>query len=215
MSTALTAWVPLLADLKFCPNPLITSEVLKACRRFCDKTRLWSEALTAINVVAGTTAYALTSTSGDAVAVERAELNGEAIWPTSPQKEDLDSSTWRTDTTSEPTGYYVTEDLYIHLVDTPDTAITGGLTVWAWLKPLLTATTVPDWLWNSHADWIARGARANLLMLENCPWSDFKKAADFYAAFEERLNTVAAKRHLKRSPAQLRDIIRTRENIDF
>jgi hypothetical protein len=215
MSKALTLWIPLLADLKFCPNPLIKSEVLKACREFCEITRIWSEALTAINVVAGTAAYSLASTAGEVVAVERAEISGEAIWPTAASKLDQESSTWRTDTTSESGDYYVNEDRQIVLVTTPDTAITGGLAVWAWLKPLLTATDVKDWLWNDHQDLVAIGARGRLMMLEGCPWSDMQKGAALLQLFETKAGSVASKRDMMRSPARLRDILTARQNIDF
>lgn len=60
------------------------------------------------------------------------------------------------------------------------------------LMPSQAAVTIPDDVFNGHAEDIATGALARLFAIPKKDWSDLKQAAGRRAMFEQRINTVAA-----------------------
>lgn len=223
---SLSKWIYKLGNrLPYCPNPLIRSEVLDTIREFCQRTKLWTEQLTAIDVVSDTARYALSSDNGEVFGVQRAELDEEPLSWTDVETKDRDDDTdWRTDTTDDPTECWYDETTgELVLVLTPsadhDVADDGGLVVWAYLMPALTATEVPDWIYNKYSQEIEEGALARLLDMESVPWTDPAKAQlhkeRFDAMVGPREQSVKTRRHQGRTAARVRDVLRARSNIDF
>lgn len=88
----------------------------------------------------------------------------------------------------------------------PDTAVAGGLTVRAAHKPLRTATSVPDVLFNEYATSIAAGAIAHLVSMPAQPFTApavagphraMFLAAAASAAIKARTGTAAASSRVK------------------
>ena len=150
---------------QLCPNPIIRREIVNTCRDLCDRTMLWTKELAAIDVVAAQAEYQLTTTGAGIMGVDRAAFNGKTIHPTSETALDEDESQagnyneWRTKTQDAPERYFVTIEKKIRLVYIPTTALTAGLKVWAILAPLITAITVPEFLWDNFKDMVSDGAR--------------------------------------------------------
>ncbi len=195
MATNITNWTPKVAPfVPFCPDPVIEEYIIDVLRDFCHFTRLWDDnELTAIDIVDGTHTYTLSSSSGDIVCVDAAEIEDVPIRPVS--MNELTKSYvygrvwshtyWRQLEATRSTMYIVGMTDNIRLVYTPSEDITGGLAVWVSLKPLETATTVEDFLWNEFKDVITQGVVAVLLGIKNRPWSDLKESLlrqDIYEA---------------------------------
>jgi hypothetical protein len=213
MSVNITSWITEVAPgLRFCPNPLIKREVIKTLRDFCKKTKLWYEQLTAIDIVADTAAYALSSSNGDVASVKRAEVGDLAIDPIREDVLDRDYTNWRT-TTGNPFAYFVDVSRNINLVYTPATASTGGLDVWVNLMPTLTATTVEDFLYDDHRDIITLGARARLMAHEDRPWSNAQKAEAYRLQYEAQRDDVRRQSGKMLTPAVTRQTLRSRANV--
>jgi len=213
MSVNITSWITEVAPgLRFCPNPLIKREVIKTLRDFCKKTKLWYEQLTAIDIVADTAAYALSSSNGDVASVKRAEVGDLAIDPIREDVLDRDYTNWRT-TTGNPFAYFVDVSRNINLVYTPATASTGGLDVWVNLMPTLTATTVEDFLYDDHRDIITLGARARLMAHEDRPWSNAQKAEAYRLQYEAQRDFVRRQSGKMLTPAVTRQTLRSRANV--
>lgn len=66
-----------------------------------------------------------------------------------------------------------------------------GLGVWVALKPLLTATTVENFIYEDYMDVISDGARARLFSMINQPWAS-AEAALFYKSRYEAFRDKAA-----------------------
>ncbi len=203
-----------------CPQPVVRSQLLEVCRDFCQRTRLWTEQLTAIDVVSGTARYSLSSDNGEVWGVQRAELDETPLDWTDIEAKDRDETTWRTDTADDPDECWYDETTgELVLVETPsadhDVSDDGGLVVWAYLKPDADATTVPNWIYNNHFNTILEGVKADLFAMEDVPWTDLKRAEFHRSNFENETAGIATKRHQGKTAARVRDVLRRRSNIDF
>lgn len=204
MATNVTDWVKKIAPfVPFCPDPVIEEYIIDVLRDFCHFTRLWDDnELDAINIEADTHTYAITSSAGDIVCVDYAEVDGVPIRPTSLDElnrtgryHPRGNRLWRQYDTTRSTMYITGMTDNIRLVFTPSEAITGGLVVWVCLKPSEGSATVEDFLWNEFKDVITEGVIARLLGIKNRPWSDLQESlvrkelydADRFTAFNLKL----------------------------
>ena len=200
---------------QLCPNPIIRREIVNACRDLCDRTMLWTAKLDSINVVANTAEYQLATSGAEIAGVDRAQFNGKTIYPTSETALDEDDSqdnytTWRAKTTDQPERYYVTFDKKIRLVYTPDAALNSGLDVWVYVIPLISATTVPAFLWENFKDMISDGAKGRLKSIVDMPWTDMQAAANFFNSYEFQMTAAKQKKHQGFQRGKTRSFVRTR-----
>lgn len=123
MSKAISLWqAEVLPDFPKCPTPTIDAAVLKVIRDFCEHSKIWTEQLTMIPLVAYTSEYALTSSNGDIVEITHAEIDNDTISPTSESDLDRTEIGWRDVTASLPERYFMDQDRSIRLVYTPNEA---------------------------------------------------------------------------------------------
>lgn len=197
MSTAITSWLPRIQpQVPGCPNPVIKKYLIDVLRDFCEETQLWeNNQLTAISLVADQADYALSSLSGDIVAIDSAEIDEVPIRPITLFELNSQIQNWRHTTTRRPLSYLQTaSSTNITLVYTPSEALTDGLVVWVSLKPLETATTVEDFLWDEYRDAIANGTVGMLKMVDGMPWSDMQSGMIKYATYEAARDTAKIKK---------------------
>lgn len=206
MAANLTKWTKhVAAFVPLCPDPVIENAALYACRDFCQKTLLWDEnELDAIDIVATDHTYDLTSTDGDIVAVDFARVDGVPIDPVSVNELNRTQRQWRDLTVSRPSRYIVGMIDEIRLVYTPSKDLTGGLEVWVCLKPLETATSVPDFLYRDYQDTITYGTVARLLEIPNMLWSDIKLSAHFGTKYENGRDTAKSKKFTGRTRYEMK-----------
>lgn len=201
MATALSSWeTEILPDIPLVPRPGLENAVRNACIEFCERTLLWTQDLTAIDVEGDTREYSLTEPSGaEIISIDDAKYkqDGEdndqfkTLDPLSENQKNLqDSGSWKYRDSTTPSGYYVLADnpTEILLYNIPTVASTGGLLVKVNLRPSRDCTTVDDFLYKSHFKTIGLGAKADLFARKAQSWHDPNHAASFETKFINACN---------------------------
>jgi hypothetical protein len=130
MATNISSWRSrILRNVSKCPVSIIDETVLDILRDFCEHTKIWTEQLTVIELVAYTSEYALTSANGDIVGITHAEIDNAAILPISERILDDKDSGWRDKTAVTPTHYLMDHDRTIRLVYMPNEDSTAHFTL--------------------------------------------------------------------------------------
>jgi len=186
MATTITAWS---ADLELEIDDLTTTvvedSIRDACIRFCEQTHLWTSELTAIDVDADTQDYTLSiPVTSTLIGVPDDGVYYKEDGEDDDQYAKLDcisdkittrneSHAWKYEEGPRPSEFWVDNiDKDLHLRPIPTEASTGGLLVTVILKPILTATTVPAFLYDDYRREIASGALSNLYKMKHMPWYD-------------------------------------------
>jgi len=183
----------------------IDSAVRSVVREFCTKTLLWVKQLTAINIVASTASYTLTAPSNTAiVTVERIEINGLYVDPTSQDLLDRSPESWRSETSSQPSSYMVDAEKVLCLRETPTENITGGLVVWVAVKPTPTTDTLPDFIYDDWYETILNGVVSYLLRMPNKVWSNANGAEYYDSYYEGSLSSAKSKKYTGKTKLSIR-----------
>jgi len=172
------------AELPGCPAVLFNQHCIQAGRKFCERSRVWRESLTAYNLVSGTKAYTLTPVVGSTTYVARIEAVLEVRWNTAAGVTAGTSGNvqnWRTYGFNPNTSVLTFETA-------PTESITSGLDVKAVLVPDLSATDMADWVLNAYSDPILAGAMHTLKKIPNVAWTD---PAGSQMAYREFVNGVS------------------------
>ena len=177
----------------------IRAEVIRAVVRFCEESLVWkSTEQEALDVVAGQSEYTVPVpaglTSGDVqvVHVNEAFYNGVRLPAITENALKEMYQDWRTQT-GTPRHRTQTEPNSIRLVPIPEAAdaLTNGLTVEATYKPAMTATAIPNFIFNQYGFAIAAGALASLLSMPGRTWFNGELAG--YYAQQYRSAVIAAR----------------------
>lgn len=130
MATNISSWRSrILRNVSKCPVSIIDETVLDILRDFCEHTKIWTEQLPVIELVAYTSEYALTSANGDIVGITHAEIDNTPILPISERILDEKDSGWRDKTAVTPTHYLMDHDRTIRLVYMPNEDSTAHFTL--------------------------------------------------------------------------------------
>jgi hypothetical protein len=183
----------------------IDSAVRTITREFCSKTLLYVKQLTAINIVAGTASYTLTApTDCSIITVERVEVNGLFVSPTSMDLLDRSPDSWRQVESSQPIEYMVDAEKVLMFKEIPDTSYAGGLIVWVAVKPSPTTSTLPDFLFDDWYETILNGAVAYLLRMPNKSWTSIEGSEYFYDFYDGYLSEAKNKKYTGKAKVSIR-----------
>lgn len=203
--TALTDFYDfLLPNLPNVGKELARQALRSALVEFCEKSLVWSYEMPAINVVGGTHTYAVTpDADARAVDVLEAWYNGAQLSPATPADLDVLYTDWRTVGGTGIPKYFTTnvELSSVRLVKTPADSLASGLIITLAQAPTLTATDVPDWLFEDHYMTVSHGAWSRLLRMPRRPWTDKEAAREYEMSFEQgcgQANARKAKAHTRR-----------------
>lgn len=187
MSKALTLWYPEInPDIPNVPIPALEESVRAAAIRFCEKTHLWAVDLDRIDVVADQSEYTLTVDAdlyAELVEVQNVKFKIDAadddqfvtVDPVSEVQADINrSGGWRSYTATSPYQYYIdpVTKTTLNLLPVPEEDSTEGLLVKVVIKPLRSATVLPDFLYNDYREIIGFGAKSSLFRRKGMPWYD-------------------------------------------
>jgi hypothetical protein len=187
MSKSLNLWYPEInPDIPKVPLYALREAVLAAAIRFCEKSHLWMITLDDIDVVADTADYTLTVPAeqyAEIVVVDNVKYRADGeeetafrtVDPIGEVQEDRNrNGGWRAYETSGGFEYYVdpVSKTTLTLVGVPTESSTDGLRVRVVVKPLRTATVLPDFLYNEWREAIGCGAKANLFGRRGMAWYD-------------------------------------------
>lgn len=131
----------------------------EVAQEFCAATRIWRETDTITVETPESTAIA--DAAYEIIEIERADLDGTKLIPVMVDWLDDNEPDWRDATEDASPAKYVSQL-------GPDTVTvipyaTGDLTLQLIVKPTLTATTLPTFLYDHHAATLGKGAAAQLL----------------------------------------------------
>lgn len=189
-----------------CPPPVIENALRAAAIDFCSRTGVWRSRLTAQDIVAGTYDYTLNPPSGALVHkvlwvkhndVELPSLTSEVLVSRYPTQPDATAAN-----RSLPTFYSMPDQRTVQLVPVPVDALTGGLKVYATLRPTAAATGVEEIVTDAYSEVLVHGALQRLLAIPEKSWSN-PKAVEYHGhefsvgisrarADAERGNTTAS-----------------------
>ena len=182
-----SAFVPYLAPYAAsCPNPLVEAEARRAAIRFFRRTRAWVEWLDPVLSKDGAVEYDLDVPNGaDVVRVERATLDGKPLPVLSFRDAPKDFA--RSDLTSQG---LVSANRKTFVLGN---AVAAGLTlqVQVALAPSLSATSLPDDLFELHGLDIANGALSAILAVPGAAFFQPDLAMLKGAHFEGAINAVS------------------------
>ena len=208
--SAFTGFLPeVLPSVPGCPIPMAINAIRNAAIQLCQESSWLTYTPAAIDIVAGTSEYALTPPTGSLVSdVLWAAHNDQNLTAKTEAQLDMLSGTWRTDS-GDPVYYtFISRATrIIRLVPTPTTALTGGLKLRYAIKPTPTATTVDDTVFEEWHEYIAAGALMRLLEIKDKPWSSQAEAdrqLGIFAAGVMLAKSRAAASNLKRIVREVR-----------
>lgn len=176
---AVTTWYSkVVPDVPGCPLPMIERALSEAIKEFCMKTYYWQEDYSE-DIVAGTPDYEITLADAALQIAEILWLDFTSTGGTprpiehkTPTQLRIISPTWASDTASEPSYYFNTDERTIRLWPSPTENVTAGLTGKLAVFPQYTTAYVHEGLYYTHDDDIASGAKARLMMIPKKPYSD-------------------------------------------
>jgi len=203
MTTQLTAWEPYVYPyIPDAPNQALLTALRASVQEYLEMALLWTEWLTAINIVALTSAYTLSLPAGlstnnlieaiDQVWFKENGADNDQYTPLDPidvhEKDEELRTAWKYQSAPNPSGFYMeeSEENVINLWPIPTAASTSGLLPRVFVKTKLTITSVEDWIFNRHRDAITEGALAFLFKMKGMPWYDPNEGLAHRALFENK-----------------------------
>lgn len=142
----------MIVDLPSCPDKVILQQLRQTGRDFLARTEIWTEDLDSINVVANTADYDLSvGDNAYILRIKKAEYLGGTL---------------------APDDFYFLNNKTFRFVTTPVASKTDALDITVILSPLLNSEIIPIWILERYAEPIMAGAKRNLLVMPNKPWSN-------------------------------------------
>lgn len=160
----------------------VLDAIKNSVRDFCQSTLLWVKKLDPINIIAGTATYTLTApvvTQASVVNIDRAEFEGAPMGPDSMDVLDRSDEPWRQQTGPASYSYMVDAEKVLRLRYIPTENKIGALEIWASLKPLITATVLPDFLYDEWYDCILNTAIGLLFSIPRQVFTNIQEAEYF------------------------------------
>ena len=167
-----------LRDVPGCPNALIKEEVLTAAIECCEKSGIYTTKLT-----------------------ESVSKDDESLTITVPEKTGL-----------VEINKIVVDEVTTYEIDNDGTTIDFDgkavcdyiMDVYVSLKPLRSATDLPDILYNDCYQTIAAGAKAKLMVMPEKPWTNPQLASVHAGIFDTGAKSAMRKLFLKNMPTEKR-----------
>jgi len=199
VATDLTDWSSeILPDIPNAPSPAIVMAARDACIRFCEQTHLWTLTLDPIDVDEDEPDYTLTipttdygkliGVPKDGVFYKEDEADDDQYRQLTCMSEELtnrdEKHAWKYEEAPSPAKFWVDNiDKKLHLRPIPTEDSEDGLLVTVIVKPIITATTVADFLYDDYRREIGSGALSYLYRMRKMPWYDKEHYSLHEAAF--------------------------------
>ncbi len=167
-----------LRDVPGCPNALIKEEVLSSAIEFCESSGIYTAKLT-----------------------ESVLKDAESLTITVP------ANTGLVEINNIVVDGIATYEIYADgtTIDFDGKAISDyDMDVYVSLKPLRSATELPDILYNDWYQTIAAGAKAKLMVMPEKPWTNPKFAGLHSGVFEDGAKSAMRKAFAKNMPTEKR-----------
>jgi hypothetical protein len=198
----------ILSEVPSAPLPVVDHYIRNAAIEFCEETAVHTIDAAAVDVVAGTSTYALDAgdVELDVCMVKFAWLNGQRLPYISQETLNGDLMTYWPDHESDmPTGFTQQDQGNLILYPKPKLSYPTGLKLKLVVRPSWESTGVYDWVGRRFIQEISFGALAALTGMVGKPWSSQEAESKYRAAFESAKTkaTIDAYRSFTRSSLQL------------
>ncbi len=196
MTTAWSAFYKdCLPDLPGVPQPLLDHALRNAAIDFCTRSKAHRVDLAAIDAVANTGVYALSSVlpaGAGLVEIVAARFDGEPLAPKAPEFLERRYDDWQTEV-GTPIYYTQQSSDSILVVPAPSADASGAIKIKAAVCPTATATGLDDWLFAKFRMNIAAGAKAILMLDAEKSWGNVPRAAFYGAQYEAAVEDATVK----------------------
>ena len=185
-----------------CPTAVISAEIRKIATDLCERAKVWRVALTPIVLVSGTYNYALTSpvTGTEVSSILSASVKltntgvsktlepttGELVFAWHPEWPD-------TVNLGEPTNIFKIAEDSFNVIPVPGTADTYTVSIYAAIRPNLTATGMDSAIANQYQREIFHGVLHELMLIPDRPWTDDQKSLYHGKQWTYLLNNARAR----------------------
>lgn len=178
------------------PPPLVNTAVRQAAITFCRESGAWLETLVAIDSVALTDTYTLTSANANGVVrtvhtvhyddVPLGMQMWEALRSEHPDHPD-------TANPSTPYKWAMKSRDVLSLFPVPETAVTGGIVVRCTVIPSMTSTGLDTDVAEDYEEFIIHGALNRLLIMPGKQWTEMKIGDYHGQTFRNGINVAKAR----------------------
>ncbi len=186
-----------LPDVPGCPDPIVDQALVLATREFCERTLIWQVDPDADTTIADVAEYDFdTDQHQEVIEFVSATLNGKPLAIVA--ENDLPAD-WKTSQQGLCECAFTLDRVRFTIVPTPTAAY--DLTTKLIVRPSLSAPGVDDRIFDQYARQIGFGAKANLMMANNRPYSNMPLAAVNRGLFEDAIHRAAlthSRGHAKR-----------------
>ncbi len=205
--TAVTDFVTYIRpNVSGCPDVLIKREVVQAAIKLCTESFLWREQTDPHPIIKGIREYSidLPVEDADPVQLESLTINGRALTATTIESLDEKQYGWR-QAKGEPTQYFHRNShSEIMFNREPNKTEVQAMVCSFALKPMRTATTLPDFLYTDWLEAIESGALSRLLVMPNKEWSNGELGLYHKVEWEKQLSEARMQVNLQWSDGPLR-----------
>ncbi len=184
--TDTTMMTELRAECPNAPDIVLQNALRWCCRDFCNRTTLYRQALTAINLVINQQSYAIAyPTDLELVALVSAQQNGLPLDIERYQDMQALNYNWQSQTGQNLLAVFMLDSGDIGVFPLPGNAnaIQYPLNLYAALRPTANSATFPAVLETDWPETIRAGALMHLLEQVNQPWTDLQMALEKRALY--------------------------------
>ena len=186
-----------------CPDFVVEKAIKDATLSFCRRSDAYRATLDPITTIAGFFEYDIDLPKNtNLVDIHSATLGEKEITPETEQGANHENPLWRTQK-GTPKGYIRPTNKKIYLVPVPETS-SQDVTLYASLKPSLTATSIDTEFVENYVDGIMAGALANLFNAEDMPWANPQRAMKHEAEFQAHIQDAKNKADGRNGPTRRR-----------
>lgn len=179
----------ILPHVQACPLPTITRAIQVIAQDFFQRSEAYTHTITATGVALNDYQVTVDVPANTKIAVPLdMYLDGELLATTNHKMLGLEFGDWKAATPATPTRVMVdettTDGLIIALPSDGAYLLSGRIAV----KPLRSATTLPDYLIENHGDAIVAGVLSRLFLMKNTEWYDPKLGAYNEGEYERAID---------------------------
>lgn len=181
-------------ELPGCPDETLRRAIVQSVQVLCRKAHIWRELQDPVPLQDGVRDYQPDApTGGRIVNVESIHCGPRPLTPLIRSELSWRLPDWQTATGSSPSFYVGGNDWGSIDVYPMPVSPTESLTIRAEYEPLITATSLPDFLLQRYQEEISMGVKSRAMVMPGTPWSNVGLGEYWRARFDSATADAAIK----------------------